>query len=40
MERFPAYTYTGLMNEDPEFLRMLVIEARGTAHEESATEEG
>lgn len=35
MERFPAYTYTELMNEDPEFLRLLAIRARGTGHEQT-----
>lgn len=32
MERF-GYTYTELMDEDPELLRLLEIEARGTKRE-------
>lgn len=30
LERFSGYTYTTLMNEDPEFLRVLAVELRGT----------
>jgi hypothetical protein len=30
MERFPAYTWTALNDEDPEFMRAIMIQAVGT----------
>jgi hypothetical protein len=33
LERFPGYTYTSLMDEDSEFLKLVKIEALGRPSE-------
>lgn len=34
LERFGGYTYSSLMDEDPELLRLMTIEARGARTKE------
>ena len=36
MEAFPAYTWSALNDEDPEFMRALMIRALGTRAEEGS----
>lgn len=38
MEAFPAYTWSALNDEDPAFLRALMIRAMGTNREEEEVE--
>ena len=39
MERFPAYTWTALNDEDPAFLRAILIQSLGTNREAEEDEE-
>lgn len=38
LERFSGYTYSSLMAEDAEFVRLLAIEERGTPERRSDAE--
>lgn len=40
LQRFPAYTYTTLMQEDVRFLRLLTIQRLGTPDEPDTPEGG